>query len=652
MNKKFTIYNPSTGSTMLTTSPLRTSLQFTKILLSEFESGQAFILATIVLFLILINTLVLMSGSLNVFQSSKYSTGALQATFLAEAGIDKAVASMNATGGTYNGEEEIALGQGVYSVSVTNIDASTKLIQSTGYVPDKQNPKSKRTVGIKVSKGEGVSFQYGVQIGEGGLDMSNNSRVNGSVYSNYNIVMNNGAIITGTAKVAGGTQPAADQQHDCISPSCADFIFGKKVSGNTQYDLSQSFKPVSTGVVNKVTLKLKKIGGPPNLTIRILGNNNNGTPSNESDDIPNKNDVKTSGTLNANLATTQYGFVEVAFSPNPTLNFDTSYWIVVDSCGTSTTACDNSANYWNWSQDILLSYPRGQAKWSPRWDAGSPNWSSIAGDLGFKVYMGGVVTSIVGANGASVSGDAYANTIASLTVGQHAYYQVQSNVIANSQNCNNGASTYCVAGSTDLAPVAMPISAENIQDWKDDALSGGNQTGVSGCLANLARGRYNGDVKLTNNCISTIESPIWITGDLELDNGAVLKLNSSYGPTSGVIVVRGKIKLSNNGQLRGSGEVDAQGKPISFLVGLSEYDSRVDNVVAIEADNGSDSSVLYAGDGRILLKNNATLTEVTGWKLSMDNGSSVTYQNGLAGLFFSSDPSGSFSVIKGTYQVK
>src|SRR3989344_1696702 len=174
------------------------------------ERGQVFVLSIIVLALILVGTLVLASNSFTFKQSSRYALNKLDATNLAEAGIDKAVAALNVSSQNYIGENETFLGNGSYLVSITTLSSGVKQITSTGYIPNKNDPKIKSQVSIQISQGEGIAFDYGVQIGQGGLSMSNNARVNGSVYSNGNITMNNGSIITGDAYVAGGSQPSPD----------------------------------------------------------------------------------------------------------------------------------------------------------------------------------------------------------------------------------------------------------------------------------------------------------------------------------------------------------------------------------------------------------------------------------------------------------
>lgn len=598
------------------------------MLLDLNEKGQLFIISLIVMALVAVTTISLISGALTFKQNTNYSTNEVQAINLAEAGIDKAVASLNATAGNYNGDSDVQLDTGTFSVSITNIDALTKKITSTGFVPNKSSPKSQKTIEIQISKGTGVSFNYGVQVGEGGLDMSNNAAVNGSVYSNGNITLDNSSTITGDAYVAGGTQPSADQQNDCQDPNCLDFIFGKNVNGNNQLDVAQSFIPAQTAVVNKVSLKLKKFGSPPNITIRILGDSNGS---------PNKNDVKAAGTLSANLVTSQYGFVDIAFNTTPTLSSGTTYWIVADTSV-------NSSNYWAWHLDSLSGYGQGGPEWSPNWQSSNPAWNSFPGDLAFKIYMGGVSTYISGNNNARVNGSAHANTLQNLIIGSNAYYQVQTGLTVNGSTCTNNPN--CHPGSSDPVPQPMPISDGNIQEWEQAAAAGGQQNGLTGCPSALPSKKIIGSISLTNGCQITIDAPIHITGNLLLDNGSKIFLNPQYGAASGVVVVDGTIRMSNNSKLFGSGT------PGSYLLALSKYDSRQDGVLAIETDNGSSSMILYAPNGKVQLHNNASLKEVTSWRLILDNGASVTYETGLSGVFFSSGPGGTFSAIKGTYQIK
>lgn len=583
------------------------------------QSGQILLLAIVVVGLITVNTVMITAGSQTFSQSTNYSLQSAEAINLAEAGLDKATASLNTSGGSYSGEAETTLENGSFSVSITTPTANTKLIEATGYIPSKSNPKVKKTVKITASKGLGFSFNYGVLAGEGGLEMSNNSQINGSVYSNGNIVMSNNTRITGDAFVAGGTAPSADQESDCLSPNCTDYVFGKSVGGQNRYDITQSFKPSITNLLNKISLKLKKTNTPSDLQVKILKDNGG---------KPDKNSVLASGVLLASLVTTEYSFVDVTFSSAPLLISGTQYWILVDSVA--------SSGFWTWSADGVQGYIRGNPAWSANWQATTPVWSNISLDLGFKTFMGGVITYIQGGGGAVIGGNAHANTLKDVSVTKGAYYQTKQNVTAG----------IFYPGSPDPVTQVMPISEGNIQAWKDLAGQHVYNGNITGCPSILGPGKYIGNVSFVNGCTVTIKDPVWITGTLSLSNNAVLKLDSSYGASSGVVIVDEQISLSNNAKAIGTGVAD------SSLTLLSTFDSRTNGQTAISINNGGNESFVYAATGIIDLSNGNNLKEVTGWKVKLQNDVIVNYDTGLSSSWFSSGPSGSFSIIRGTYQLK
>ncbi len=599
------------------------------------QTGSVMPIALIALTSVIVITVILFSNSFTLKQNSLYSTESVQATALAEAGIDKAVASLNAVGSNYNGESETVIGEGSYVVTVTSVDANTKKITATGYIPNQSEFKTKKEISILTSKGEGLSFSYGVQAGEGGFSLSGGSTVNGSVYSNGNIAVSGGGRITGDAYVAGGTQPIADQQTDCSVPNCADYIFGKTVSGSTILDVAQSFKPAQTAVLNKVSLKLKKVGSPSNATVRILGDNSN---------KPNKNSVLASGTLDANLVTGNYGFVDVAFLTGPTLTANTTYWIVIDTSS-------NTNNYWMWSQDTLGSYTWGSPAWSANWQAGSPVWTAINGDLGFQTYMGGVITSIAGTGSGYINGNAYANTMTSdnssaLQIGNSAYYQTQLGITVNGSACSGG-NTHCHPNSTDPLFRALPISQSNIDEWKELASSptqSGNVTIQWPCTTNLEKKHYLGNVTVQGGCTITADSPVWISGNLVVQGGSTVKLKPEFGAVSGVIVVDGTTNLTGGSRVQGSGTSG------SYLTVVSTYSHPTQPAIIV--NGGNHSSIIYAGDGILQLEGGTTVRQATAKKINMTAGATLTYESGVENPFYTSGPSGSYSVIKGSYQVK
>lgn len=594
------------------------------------QSGQILVLVFITLGVVLFTVLSIIGGAQIYYQNALYSANAETATALAEAGVDKALASLNKTGGSYSGEPETFLGVGSYSVTVTSIDAASKLIEATGYVPNKDAAKVKRTIKISASRGIGIAFNYGIQVGEGGLELGNINTVKGTIYSNGSIIMGNDNVITGGAWVAAGIAPFADQQTDCTESNCRDYLFGRNVDGQDRLDVGMSFKPSFTDKIRKVSLKIKKIQNPPDVVVRIMEDDNG---------KPKKNGVLATGTLLSSKVTDQYPTegIDVTFSSNPTLSAGITYWIMID------TSADTN-NYWSWQYDLAQSYNNGQPAWSANWSTGNPVWNNFSWDLSFKVYLGGTVNSLTSGNGTVIQGDAYANTINGLIINGDAYYQSISNSIVGGSACPN---SNCYPGSEDPSPQSFPISEANIAAWKNEAESAGPIPLPScGSPVPWGPGKYTGDLTLGNYCNIIVNTPIWITGNVNLGNDNKFTLDSSNGTGSGIIVIEGQAAMGNHNKLLGTGVGN------SILVLLTTYDSRTNNNNAITIGNIGNTGVFYADKGIIDPGNQNNFKEITAWKLKLTNESIIDYETGLASILFSSGPGGVYSLVKGTYQVK
>ncbi len=600
---------------------IENSLKIRKLKIKNYSHGQATLYVLLILATVLVSTLLIIGGAKLYFQNSNYALLSEKATALAEAGIDKAIVSLNKTGGSYAGETETAFGEGTITVKITNKDAITKKIETTGYIPNKAKAKSKRTVQILVSRGIGAAFNYGVQVGEGGWQLGNNNTVQGSVYSNGNIQAGSGNQITGDVYVAGGPQPTADQQTDCVSSNCQDFLFGKVINSSSILDVAQSFQSTQSNFLNKISLKIKKFGSPPDITVRLLG---------DSGGKPNKNDVKASGTLYSTLVTGTYGWIDVTFSTIPSIVANTPYWLVLD------TASDTN-NYWSWQNDASQGYNLGQPKWAPDWGSGNPTWNTISGDLSFKTYLGGTSTSISASNiNMTVGGNVHAHSITNLTITGGAYYQSLNNSTAGSLH----------PGSADPAPQVFPISEANIAEWKQQAISYNPNLGNPVCGSTWGPGKYNGNAIIDSNCTIIVKCPIWITGNLTFNNNNIIKLDSSFGATSGTMVVEGITTLGNSNQLEGTGQEG------SLLWLISTYDSRTNGVASIDVTNTGNSGIFYTNYGIIQPGNGNTYKELTAWGIRLANNTTLIYETGLASTLFTSGPSGSYSIVKGTYTEK
>ncbi|MDQ3018890.1 MAG: hypothetical protein M3Q64_03405, partial [bacterium] len=174
------------------------------------QEGSIIIIGIVFMAILLTMTSAIWGYTVLQVKASRQAVARTQALHLAEAGIDKAIDQLNEDQ-SFVGESNIALGGGVYTTAISSVDTSNKQITATAYIPDSTNPEAQITIKTKVSIDlASVAFNLGVQVGEGGLQMSNNTTINGNVYSNGNIT--GSGVITGDATVAGGGSATTDQQ--------------------------------------------------------------------------------------------------------------------------------------------------------------------------------------------------------------------------------------------------------------------------------------------------------------------------------------------------------------------------------------------------------------------------------------------------------
>jgi hypothetical protein len=191
--------------------------------------------------------------------------------------------------------------------------------------------------------------------------------------------------------------------------------------------------------------------------------------------------------------------------------------------------------------------------------------------------------------------------------------------------------------TSEIPSQSLPISQIQIDTWKSDALSGGTVGNItlSGTQTmSLGPKKITGNLSISNSAILTLTGTVYVTGNITISNSGQIRLDSSYGSLSGVILSDGIITPSNSSILQGSGQ------PSSYLLVLSTNDSDT----AITISNSATGAIFYTTDGGITASNNFSAREVTGYKLIMSNSASITYESGLANTFFSSGPGGGWKV--------
>lgn len=247
---------------------------------------------------------------------------------------------------------------------------------------------------------------------------------------------------------------------------------------------------------------------------------------------------------------------------------------------------------------------------------------------------------------------AYAHNLYNSIIDKDAYY-------VNFSRNNVGGNLY--PGSPDQPKIPLPISDFQIQEWENEATStvitspcpyiiNSNTTITFGFV------KINCDLEISNNAQVTLTGHIWVTGDIEIKNSAIVKLDPSLGKKSVAIIAdnpvnrttSSKISIENNTIFMNSGTKG------SYILAVSQNNSAElgGNEKAIEVKNSVSgghgplvgSLIVYAGRGEVALRNNASLREITAYKIRISNTANVTYESGLANMLFKSGPGGGYSI--------
>lgn len=527
-----------------------------------------------------------------------------QTYFLSESGIEDSVYRLK-NGITIDATETIVLNNTTATTTIIDLGGNQKSISTLGDTNSHQ-----RKVNILLTTDEGVSFSYGVQVGQGGITLTGSGTVNGNIYANGPIMGDSSAIITGTAISGNSPASTSDQSNGSGTPSYG-VSFG---NANSTQDIAQSFELNTSSPLNKIQLYIKKTGSPSNATVKIV-NDNSGNPGST---------VYASGTLNASTITTSYGWVDVSFSSNPVLDTGETYWLVVDG------STSNSKYYIIGASSET--YGNGLGKIGQQGGTWS-NTTPSGLDYFFKIYLGGFTGLIAGTSGSqwnqlhvgTISGSAQAHTVNYTNSTGLIYCQTGT---GNNKSCSP---------LTDPPYIEFPVSESNISQWEQDAEVGGTYNGdysVGWAGATIGPKKINGNLSVSGGGILTVSGTLWVTGNLTLNGGGTIRLSSSYGSDDGVIIVDGTVLVSGGGHATGSGISG------SYIMILTKSTSDT----AMSISGGAGAVILYAPKGTIAISGGASLKEAVGYRMTISGGSSITYESGLADNNFTSGPSGSWDI--------
>lgn len=535
----------------------------------------------------------------------------------AEAGIEdifyRAITEM-----TIPATLEIGLNGGTSTVIVANNSLTKKEIFAVG-----ETDTQVRKVYLEISNNKQVAFPYGAQVGEGGIVMNNNSTIDGTglaggdLYSNGQIVGGNGARVTGNAISSSGMFP------DPIASStvCASDETVGRTSPNIDYAESFVISATTSVALSKVSLYIKRNSNPTGANIRITTDNGG---------KPNTTAVATQALSYSTVGTT-YGWIDVIFTSPATLDPGVTYWVVLD-------ATQNNSKYWTWCRSGSDTFATGTAMRKSDWSTAGA-WTTITGDLTFKLTLGGGVSKIANVD---VSGTAKADTLSNLDTGGDAYYQLLS-------GSSVGGTAY--PGSPTPPYVPLPISTTTIAEWKDDAAGGGTimgncgPGGVAGCNTfplTIGPKKIDGDLHIDGGETMIIRGTLHVTGNVNIENNSIVRCDPGFLSKSCVMIVDGSVDINNNSNLTGSGFAGSYLMVLSTKQGClgGSGTGCAPNFSAIQVANNVSGAIFYTTDSMIDIANGATVTAVVGYKLQLSPNSTIMYDPLLALVTFSPSVSG------------
>lgn len=563
-----------------------------------------------------------------------------EAVRVAEAGIEKAVWCLNnpnnttdcpQSGGNFVGETSVSIGRGSYTTSVS-ASGSTATVTSTSTVKGTGGTSTKQLQAKLKTDNTYVSFNYGIQAGAGGVSMGNGNTISGNVYTSGSIVAGNGSSITGDAVLSVGS-PTQDVSSDPpVSPLVTQNI--GDVNGNLY--VAQKFLPNVDERLYSLDFRLAKHGcGSCTITAYVYSDNS----GNPGSDISAGGQVLTVA-VNDAQPNWQNGWTTNVFTPSTQLVAGVSYWLVFKASGV------NVNNFWKIVSGVDSTYANGTAKSGAT--AGTITTAKNI-DLAVRTNMGGVTPTLDISN---VGGRAYGYTLKSVTVGDHAYYQALSGTVkanGGAETCSTSTDgTFCHRNSPNQAPQNFPISDSQIQTMAAQGTAGGVQS--TGCTINggsIGPKQYDCDVTLSGTV--TLAGTVWVKGNLTI-NGT-LKLSDGYGNTNGVIIADDPANIITKGHISVGGDILGNSTSGTYIMAIATNSSLGQSPAAFDSTNGLSAGIIYAPNGSFDVKNGGDFKELSAQKIYFKNGSTLSYQSGLANSVFSSGPGASWTLQKGTYQI-
>jgi len=213
----------------------------------------------------------------------------------------------------------------------------------------------------------------------------------------------------------------------------------------------------------------------------------------------------------------------------------------------------------------------------------------------------------------------------------------------------SGTTNSCTVDGTTLTDTSqsattLPISSQQISDWKSDASATDNIINGDKNLtgnASLGPAKIIGNLNIGNNML-TLTGTVYVTGNITFgNNGGGIKLDSIIyqNAAGGIIILDGQFIGGNMNNFSSAGTG-------SYLLILSTYTSPNLSDPAITVGNNMTGSgaAFYTNSGVVSVPNGGAISEITGIGITTGNNSTITTSSGIVNIYFASGPSAGWEV--------
>lgn len=300
-------------------------------------------------FVVILATLLVLSAGLVIILSAGYislnnikavrnNIYSAKANYIAEAGIEDSLLRLD-KGMKFSQTNNLTVDSGTATINIGDQIGGSRTITSSGNLFS----RIRKVRAVYTISADTISFHYGAQVGDGGMEMGNNARIKGNVFSNGSVIgldgkgyIDNSIIVAHNGnKIAGLTVGQDATVHTCDSSTIngnLTYVSGGSlinctVNGSTQAqpnEIAPEDLPISLEQISK--WKNDAAAGGiiydnvllTNGVVNSLGPIQIGTP------VAPKNLTVTNG-ANLKVAGTIYVTGDVTFSNNVIVELDNSY---------------------------------------------------------------------------------------------------------------------------------------------------------------------------------------------------------------------------------------------------------------------------------------------------------------------------------------